>query len=171
MYMAALTVVKTTLELSFCRHSFLPVERAALTPHSSRETVAAWLQGPSHHHHIVVPTSRFISLLSMHETKMTSDHLIKPPVFFYFPSTPAHWHAHQSYSCMNQATSHPKKNARPSNKKMVSMVVNLAASEAARLDAMTDETVSTRRTVVGKRRLQRVLSRDTAIERGCGRLP
>lgn len=54
---------------------------------------------------------------------------------------------------------------------MVSMVVNLAASEAARLDAMTDETVSTRRTVAGKRRLQRVLSRDTVIERGCGRLP
>lgn len=88
MYMAALTAVKTTLELSFCRHSFLPVERAALTSHSSRETVAAWLQGPSHHHHIVVPTSRFVSLLSWHETKMTIDHFIKPPVFFTYQALP-----------------------------------------------------------------------------------
>lgn len=86
---------------------------------------------------------------------MTSDHLIKPPVFFYLPSTPAHWHAHQSYSRINQVTNHPKKNARPSNKKLVSMVVSFAASEGARLDAMTDETVSTRITVAGKGWLQR----------------
>lgn len=45
MYMAALTAVKTTLELSFFRYSFLPTERAAPTSHTSRETVAAWLQG------------------------------------------------------------------------------------------------------------------------------
>lgn len=55
MYMTALTAAKTTLELSCCRYFFLPAERAAPTSHSSRETVAAWLQG----HHITTTTLLF----------------------------------------------------------------------------------------------------------------